>query len=114
MRRRRSSKLETVSLGRSLLRFLFLAAIGHEVSYALVEDDRLEDIRQRLSRLDPRIDELVHCQLCVAAWVGVILAGIYRPNVLADAHGRRPSAARQVANVAGDAVLIALGTRWWD
>jgi hypothetical protein len=85
-----------VSPGRSLWRFLFLAAIGHEVSYTLVKADRLDSARQRLTNI----------------WIGLTLAGIYRPNLLAHAD-RRSSVARQVANVAADAALIALATRGW-
>lgn len=95
------------------MRFLFLAAIGHQVTYGVVEGDDFDDVRRRLSRLDSRVDAFVHCPPCVAVWVGFILASIYRPNLLADLGGRRPSAARQVANLAADAVLIALGTSWW-
>jgi len=35
-------------------------------------------VSQRLFRLDPRVDEFLHCQPCVATWVGLTLAGIYR------------------------------------
>jgi hypothetical protein len=79
------------------MRFLFLTAIGHELSYSLVETERFDGMRQRLTSLS----------------VGFVLAGIYRPNLLGGADGRRPSAARQIANLAADAVLIGLGTRWW-
>ncbi|TMD66918.1 MAG: hypothetical protein E6I84_04470 [Chloroflexi bacterium] len=96
------------------MRFLFLTAIGQEVSHTLAEADGFEEVRQRISRLDPRLDAFVHCQLCIATWVGFILAATYRTNVLAAVDGRRPSAARRVANVAGDAVLITLATRWWQ
>jgi hypothetical protein len=87
-----------VSPGRSLWRFLLLTAIGHEVSYGLVKADRLDDAGQRLTNL----------------WVGLTLAGIYRPNLLSAAGGRRASLARQVATLAADTVLIAVGTRWWQ
>ena len=85
-----------MSLGRSLVRFLFLTAIGHEVTYTIVKADRFDDGRQRLASL----------------LVGFVLAGIYRPNLLADGGGRR-SAVRQAANLTADAVLIGIGTRWW-
>jgi len=86
-----------VSLGRSLMRFLFLTAIGHELSYSLVETEGFDDMRQRLSSLS----------------VGFVLAGIYRPNLLGGTDVRRPSTARRIANLAADAVLIGLGTRGW-
>ena len=86
-----------MSLGRSLTRFLFLTAIGHELSYSLVDTNRSDEMRQRLTSLS----------------VGFVLAGIYRPNLLGGVDGRRPSALRVVANLAADAVLIGLGTRWW-
>lgn len=79
------------------MHFLFLTAIGHELSYSLVESDRFDDRRQRLTSLS----------------VGFVLAGIYRPNLLGGVGGRRPSAAHRIANLAADAVLIGLGTRWW-
>ena len=56
----------------------------------------------------------MHCHLCVGTWIGIVLAVIYRPQLLASVDGRPPTAARTVANVAGDAVLIALGTRLWN
>jgi hypothetical protein len=103
-----------MSLGRTLLRFIFLAAIGHQVTYTLVEGGIFEDVRQRLSTVHPKLDEFVHCHLCVGTWAGIALAAAYRPNLLADVGGKPPSPARQVANVAGDALLIALGTRLWN
>ena len=41
----------------------------------------------------------------------MVLAVIYRPNPLADLDNKGPALGRQAANVAGDAFLIALGTR---
>ena len=107
-------KLDSMSLTRTLTRFVFLAAIGHQVTYTFVEGGIFEDVRRRLSAIDPKVEEFVHCHLCVGTWVGMLLAGIYRPNLLADVDGKPPSFARQVANVAGDAFLIALGTRIWN
>ena len=103
-----------MSLGRTLLRFLFLAAIGHQVTYTIVEGGIFERMRKRASSIHPKLDEFIHCHLCVGTWAGAVLAGIYRPNLLADVGARPPSAARRVANLAGDAVLIALGTRLWN
>jgi hypothetical protein len=103
-----------MSLARTLTRFFFLAAIGHQVTYTFVEGGIFEDARRRLSSVDPKVDEFVHCHLCVGTWVGMLLAAIYRPNLLADVDGKPPSTARRVANIAGDAFLIALGTRIWN
>ena len=103
-----------MSLGRTLLRFLFLAAIGHQVTYTFIEGGIFEPTRRRLSAVHPSVDQFVHCHLCVGTWIGIVLAAIYRPRLLADVDGRPPTAARNVANVAGDAVLIALGTRLWN
>lgn len=103
-----------MSLGRTLMRFTFLTAISHQITYTLVEGGILEDGRHRLSRIDPRVDEFIHCHLCVATWVGAVLAAIYRPNLLAAGEGKPASAPRQIANLAGDAILIALGTRAWN
>jgi hypothetical protein len=103
-----------MSLARTLVRFVFLAAIGHQVTYAFVEGRIFEETRDRIGRLDPKVEEFVHCHLCVGTWVGALLAAIYRPNLLADVDGKRPGMPRQLANVAGDAVLIALGTRVWN
>jgi hypothetical protein len=102
-----------VSLGRILFRFVALTGLAHEASYALVEGDRFADLRQRLSRLDPRLDQLVHCQPCVATGVGVVLAALYRPSFLDDGDRRPRSAVRRLANLVADAALIGLGTRWW-
>lgn len=103
-----------MSLARTLTRFAFLAAIGHQITYTVVEGNIFDDVRRRVSSLHPKADQFVHCHLCVGTWVGVLLAGIYRPNLLADLEGRQPGPARRVANLAGDAVLIALGTRVWN
>lgn len=100
-----------MSLSRTLTRFAFLAAIGHQITYTVVEGGIFEDVRGRISRLHPKVDQFVHCHLCVGTWVGVVLASIYRPNLLADVEGRQAGPARRVANLAGDAMLIALGTR---
>ena len=109
----RSGKLEMMSLGRAMLRFFFLAAIGHQLTYTFVEGGIFEPTRRRLSTVHPSVDEFVHCHRCVQTWVGIVLAAVYRPHLLADVDGRPPSAARNAANVAGDAVLIALGTGLW-
>lgn len=103
-----------MSLGRTLVRFLFLAAIGHQVTYTIVEGGIFEGMRARVSRIHPKLDEFVLCHLCVGTWAGAVLAGIYRPNLLADVDAKPPTAARKLASLAGDAVLIALGTRLWN
>lgn len=103
-----------MSLTRTLMRFAFLTAIGHQVTATLVEGRLFEETRQRLSSLHPRADQFVHCHLCVGTWVGVALASIYRPNLLAEFDATSPGPARRIANLAGDAVLIALGTRVWN
>jgi hypothetical protein len=103
-----------MSLGRTLLRFLFLSAIGHQVTYTFVEGGIFNGVRSRVSAVHPKADEFVHCHLCVGTWAGAVLAAVYRPNLLADVEGKPASPARQVANVAGDALLIALGTRLWN
>jgi len=102
-----------MSLGRTLLRFFFLAAIGHQVTDTVVEGSIFEDVRYRVSAIHPKLDEFVHCHLCIGTCAGVVLASIYHPNLLADVEAR-PSAARKAANLAGDAILIALGTRLWN
>jgi hypothetical protein len=86
-----------MSVTRTLVRFLALTAIGHELTYSLGEAEGLDATRQQLTGFV----------------VGFALAGIYRPNLLADVEGRRMSTARRVANLAADAALIGLGTRWW-
>ena len=103
-----------MSLARTLTRFAFLAAIGHQITYTVMEGRIFEDARRRLSGLHPKAAQFVHCQLCVGTWVGAVLAAIYRPNLLAEVDGTPPGPARQIANLAGDAVLIALGTRVWN
>ena len=103
-----------MSLGRTLMRFAFLAAIGHQITYTLVDGGIFADTRERISAMHPKLDEFIHCHLCVGTWSGIVLAGVYRPNLLADAVGERPSGVRRVANLIGDAFLIALGTRLWN
>lgn len=103
-----------MSLTRTLMRFAFLAAIGHQITYTFVEGGIFAETRDRLGSIHPKVDEFVHCHLCVGTWVGTMLAALYRPNLLADVDAKRPGAFRQVANLAGDAFLIALGTRVWN
>ena len=103
-----------MSLGRTLMRFAFLAAIGHQITYTFVEGGIFEGTRGRLSAIHPKLDEFVHCHLCIGTWSGIMLASVYRPNLLADAAILQKSGARRVANLAGDAFLIALGTRVWN
>lgn len=103
-----------MSLGRTLMRFAFLAAIGHQVTYTLVEGGIFAGTRTRISGIHPKLEEFIHCHLCVGTWSGIMLASVYRPNLLADAAIPQNSSARRVANLAGDAFLIALGTRVWN
>ncbi len=104
-----------MSLGRTMMRFAFLAAIGHQVTYTLVEGGIFAGTRTRISSIHPKLEEFIHCHLCVGTWSGIMLAGLYQPNLLADAVGQKPpSGMRRVANLAGDAFLIALGTRVWN
>lgn len=104
-----------MSLGRTLMRFAFLAAIGHQITYTLVEGGIFAGTRTRISAIHPKTEEFIHCHLCVGTWSGIMLASLYHPNLLADAVGERPpSGMRRVANLAGDAFLIALGTRVWN
>jgi hypothetical protein len=103
-----------MGLGRTLVRFVFLAAIGHQVTYTIVEGGIFEDMRRRASEIHPKLDEFVHCHLCVGTWAGAVLAAIYHPNLLADVDDKPASASRKIANLAGDAMLIALGTRLWN
>ena len=103
-----------MSLGRTLMRFAFLAAIGHQVTYTIVEGGIFADTRTRISAIHPKLEEFIHCHLCVGTWSGMVLASVYRPNLLADAIGERQTGARRAANLAGDAFLIALGTRVWN
>ena len=49
-----------MSLGRAMLRFFFLAAIGHQLSCTFVEGGIFEPARRRLSTVHPRLDEFVH------------------------------------------------------
>ncbi|GAC1479571.1 MAG: hypothetical protein PVSMB9_03340 [Candidatus Dormibacteria bacterium] len=104
-----------MSLGRTMMRFAFLAAIGHQITYTLVEGGIFSGTRARISSIHPKLEEFIHCHLCVGTWSGIMLAAVYRPNLLADAVGQRPpTGMRRVANLAGDAFLIALGTRVWN
>ena len=96
------------------MRFAFLAAIGHQITYTLVEGGIFAETRERIGAIHPKLDEFIRCHLCEGTWSGIVLAGVYRPNLLADVVGNKPSGARRVANLAGDAFLIALGTCVWN
>jgi len=79
------------------MRFAFLAAIGHQVTYTIVEGGIFAGTRTRISGIHPKLEEFIHCHLCVGTWSGIMLAGVYQPNLLADAVGQRPSGARRGA-----------------
>ena len=103
-----------MSLSRTLLRFTFLAAIAHQVTYILVEGGIFADPRERVSEIHPKLREFVNCHLCVGTWVGLVLAALYRPQLLEDVQSSRPSLARRTIDMAGDAFLIGLGSRVWN
>ncbi|HET9848966.1 MAG TPA: hypothetical protein VFR68_10475, partial [Candidatus Dormibacteraeota bacterium] len=103
-----------MSLPRTLARFAFLAAIANQITDTLVRGQVFEGARDRLGSLHPKAEQFVRCHLCVGTWVGLALAAIYRPNLLTDVEGTRPGPARRLANLAGDAILIAVGTRVWN
>ena len=98
----------------TLTRFAFLGAIAHQITTTLVDGKIFEDARDRLGSLHPKASQVVRCRLCVGSWVGLALAALYRPNLLADMEGTRPGPARRIANLAGDAVLIAIGSEVWN
>src|SRR5438046_3396625 len=102
-----------MSLGRTLLRYLFRAGIGHQVTYTVVEGGIFEPTRRRLSTTHPRVDEFVHCHLCVGTWIGIVLAVIYRPQLLGSVDARPPTTESNVAYVASEVDLIALGNMQW-
>jgi len=101
-------------LPRTLLRFAFLSAICHQITYTLVEGSVFEDARRRAAELNPRVGELVRCHLCLGTWVGVILAAAYQPQLLGEVRPQRPSLPRRALDLLGDAFLLALGGRVWN
>lgn len=103
-----------MSLSRTLTRFVFLAAIGHQVTYTLVEGSIFEEAREQVGTVHPKLRQFVHCHLCVGTWVGVTLAAAYRPGLLADVDIKHPSLARRTLDVAGDGLLLGLGIRVWN
>ncbi|HYM50361.1 MAG TPA: hypothetical protein VET65_07270 [Candidatus Limnocylindrales bacterium] len=103
-----------MSLTRTLVRFAFLAAIAHQITYTLVEGSIFEDARQRVSGLHPKLAEFVRCHLCMGTWVGLLLAAAYQPHLLRDVQPQRPSLVRRALDLAADAFLLALGARIWN
>jgi hypothetical protein len=103
-----------MGLSRTLLRFTFLSAICHQVTYTLVEGSIFEDARRRSAEVNPRLGDLVRCHLCTGTWVGLLLAAAYQPRLLSDVQQRRPSLTRRTLDLLGDAFLLALGGRVWN
>ena len=103
-----------MGLSRTLLRFAFLSAICHQVTYVLVEGSIFEDARRRAAESNPRLGELVRCHLCLGTWVGLLLAATYQPHLLSEVRTERPSLPRRALDLLGDAFLLALGGRVWN
>jgi hypothetical protein len=103
-----------MSLPRTLVRFAFLAAIAHQITYTLVEGSIFEDARQRVGSIHPTLAEFVRCHLCMGTWVSILLAAAYQPRLLRDVQPQRPTLMRRVLDLAGDAFLLSLGSRVWN
>jgi hypothetical protein len=103
-----------MGLSKTLVRFTFLSAICHQVTYTLVEGSIFEDARRRVAAVNPRLGDLVRCHLCTGTWVGLLLAAAYQPRLLSDVQPQRPSLVRRTLDLVGDAFLVALGGRVWN
>ncbi|HEX5417351.1 MAG TPA: hypothetical protein VFZ25_16925 [Chloroflexota bacterium] len=101
---------------RTLIRFLFLSAVNHQITIIVVESLIFKGFREWVARRSSYLGSLVSCHLCFGTWVGFFLALLFRPHfVEAPNLPNEPPAVdrayRHVALFVGDSFAIALGGR---
>jgi len=101
---------------RSLVRYLFLSAVNHQITIIVVESLIFKGFREWVARRSPYLGELVSCHLCFGTWVGFFQAILFRPHfVEAPPLPKEPPSVnrtyRDVALFVGDSFAIALGGR---
>ena len=101
---------------RTLIRFLFLSAVNHQITIIVVESLIFKGFREWVARRSSYLGELLSCHLCFGTWVGFFLALLFRPHfVEAPPLPNEPRsvnhAYRDIALFIGDSFTIALGGR---
>ncbi|HLH74713.1 MAG TPA: DUF1360 domain-containing protein [Chloroflexota bacterium] len=101
---------------KSLLYFLLLGGVNHQITIIVVESLLFRGFRQWLVRRSRWLGELVRCHLCFGMWVGFFMALIFRPRFVdvPPVPGASPGIDRGVqalATFVGDACAIAVGGR---
>ncbi len=103
----------------SILRFLFLGAINHQITLIVVESLLFRGVRERVAARSRWLGELVSCHVCFGMWVAFLLAFIFRPRFVVASPLETASPAfnrwyRAVATFAGDSFVIAVGGRIYN
>jgi len=101
---------------RTLVRFLLLGAINHQITIIVVESLLFKGFRAYVAARSRYLGELVSCHLCFGTWVGFGLALLFRPHFV-EASAIAPESSteerifRDFAYFVGDSFAIALGGR---
>src|SRR5688500_1181555 len=91
-------------------RLLALAAACHQITFIVVESWLFKGLRESAAARNEHLGKLVSCHLCFGTWVGLALAALFRPTLVApSANVRGP--ARAVLAWAVDAFVISLVAR---
>jgi Protein of unknown function (DUF1360) len=102
---------------RQLLRLMLLGAINHQVTHICVRGSIFQDFRQRCQDLHPKLGQLITCSLCYGTWVGLLMALVFRPQVIEAAQSGQPIPQprwiRKLAAFFADAFAIALVGRFF-
>ena len=91
-------------------RLLALAAACHQITFIVVESWLFTGLRERAAARNEHLGKLVSCHLCFGTWVGLALAALFRPTLVAPSHYVR-GPARAVLTWAVDAFVIAFVAR---
>ena len=91
-------------------RLLALAAACHQITFIVVESWLFKGLRDRAAARNEHLGKLVSCHLCFGTWVGLALAALFRPTLVAPSAGVR-GPARSVLSWAVDGFVISLAAR---
>lgn len=58
----------------------YLTCIG--ITILITQSSILEPLRNHISRLGEKFDELIHCAMCTGFWVGLFFSFVYEYNML--------------------------------
>lgn len=100
----------------TIVRFLYLGAINHQITLIVVESLLFRGFRERAAAWSRWLGELVSCHVCFGMWVAFFLAFVFRPRFVDVPPLDTASPAfnrwyRGLATFAGDSFVIAVGGR---